>query len=199
MSQSGVNVAAGGGGTILTLTGNSGGAVSPDGFGNINVVGDATTINIAGNPGTSTLTASVLNPILHATQTLNSGQVKALRGSPITIITGPAAGETICIMRAQLKLVYGGTNPFTNPQDMALRYTNGTGVIVSSSITAAGFIDQSANTYTSTVPVANAIVAGTAAEAQAIVLHNTGGSEITGNAAADNTLVVDVEYVVLTQ
>lgn len=50
-------------GTILpdieTITGNSGGAVGPTG-GNINVVGDGTTINIAGNPGTSTLTANVI-------------------------------------------------------------------------------------------------------------------------------------------
>lgn len=50
-------------GTILpdieTLTGNSGGAVGPTG-GNINVVGDGTTITIAGNPGTSTLTASFI-------------------------------------------------------------------------------------------------------------------------------------------
>lgn len=50
-------------GTILpdieTLTGNSGGAVGPTG-GNINVVGDGTTIDITGNPGTSTLTASFI-------------------------------------------------------------------------------------------------------------------------------------------
>lgn len=50
-------------GTILpdveTLTGNAGGAVGPTG-GNINVVGDGTTISITGNPGTSTLTASFI-------------------------------------------------------------------------------------------------------------------------------------------
>ena len=50
-------------GTILpdieTLTGNAGGAVGPTG-GNINIVGDGTTIDITGNPGTSTLTVSVI-------------------------------------------------------------------------------------------------------------------------------------------
>lgn len=50
-------------GTVLpdieTLSGNSGGAVGPSG-GNINVVGDGTTIDIVGNPGTSTLTASFI-------------------------------------------------------------------------------------------------------------------------------------------
>ena len=47
-------------GTVSTLTANSGGMVGPDGSGNINVVGDGTTINIVGNPGTNTLTASLV-------------------------------------------------------------------------------------------------------------------------------------------
>lgn len=47
-------------GTVVELTGNSGGTVGPDGGGNINVVGDGTTINIVGNPGTNTLTASLV-------------------------------------------------------------------------------------------------------------------------------------------
>jgi hypothetical protein len=47
-------------GDIVTLTGNSGGAVGPA-TGNINIVGDGTTIDIVGNPGTHTLTASVIS------------------------------------------------------------------------------------------------------------------------------------------
>ena len=46
------------GGTLVSLTGNSGGPVFVDGADNINVVGDGTTINIVGNPGTHTLTVS---------------------------------------------------------------------------------------------------------------------------------------------
>jgi hypothetical protein len=49
-----------GAGLLTTLTGNTGGAVSPDSGANINIVGDGTTITIAGNPGTNTLTASVI-------------------------------------------------------------------------------------------------------------------------------------------
>jgi trimeric autotransporter adhesin len=41
--------------SVLTLTGNAGGAVSPDGGGNIDVVGSGT-ISVTGNPGTNTLT-----------------------------------------------------------------------------------------------------------------------------------------------
>ena len=46
-------------GTVLSLTGNTGGAVGPNGGGTINVVGDGTTVDVTGNPGTNTLTISV--------------------------------------------------------------------------------------------------------------------------------------------
>lgn len=48
-------------GTVLTLTGNSGGAVGPTG-GNINVIGSGF-IDVTGNPGTSTLTITVTGSI----------------------------------------------------------------------------------------------------------------------------------------
>jgi hypothetical protein len=51
----------GGSANVETLTGNSGGAVSPSAD-NINMVGDSTTINIVGVPSTSTLTANVILP-----------------------------------------------------------------------------------------------------------------------------------------
>lgn len=44
--------------TIETLTGNSGGAVGPDGAFNINILGSSP-MSVAGNPGTNTLTISV--------------------------------------------------------------------------------------------------------------------------------------------
>lgn len=47
-------------GTVNGLTGNSGGKVDPDGTGNINLVGDGVGITITGNPGTNTLTASLV-------------------------------------------------------------------------------------------------------------------------------------------
>jgi len=57
---------------LLSLTGNSGGLVLPL-SGNINVVGDGTTVNITGNPGTSTLTMSAIGGGAALTLTGNSG------------------------------------------------------------------------------------------------------------------------------
>lgn len=58
MSQAGTLITGSGpGGTVQTLTGNTGGPVPPTAF-NINVVGSGV-VSVAGNPGTSTLTISV--------------------------------------------------------------------------------------------------------------------------------------------
>ena len=79
-------------GTILpdveTLTGNSGGAVGPTG-GNINVVGDTTTINIVGNPGTSTLTASLTGG--------TNGQVPIAATAGVPIWASVGAGQNITV------------------------------------------------------------------------------------------------------
>lgn len=60
MSQYTVSFMPGGSSTVDTLTSNTGGAVPPTG-GNINVVGDGVLLTGAGNPGTSTITYSVVN------------------------------------------------------------------------------------------------------------------------------------------
>jgi len=51
-----------GGTYIQTLTGNSGGAVSPTAGGNINVIGTSP-ISVTGNPATNTLTVALTNPL----------------------------------------------------------------------------------------------------------------------------------------
>lgn len=98
MSQAGRFTTASSIGAVQTLTGNSGGAVGPDGSQNINVVGDGTTITIAGNPGTHTLTASVIGGFV-TTFDADSGSATPAAGV-ITMhggnnITTSAAGSTV--------------------------------------------------------------------------------------------------------
>lgn len=70
---------------LETLTGNSGGAVSPDGTGTINVVGTDTT-TVVGNPGTNTLTIT-----------------PAAAGYPITpFVVGPAGSAGYQTVQAAL-------------------------------------------------------------------------------------------------
>ena len=71
---------AGASGTINSLTGNTGGAISPS-AGNINVVGDGTTIAIAGSG--NTLTASLVG----------TGAIQTLTGSTSGGAISPSAGN----------------------------------------------------------------------------------------------------------
>lgn len=93
--------------TMLTLTGNSGGPVSPDVTHTINVVGDAIGITIAGVPGTHTLTASLVGGGV-ATQNFNVDAHTAPGTDPVVpnssgqvAITGAqvAAGTTTNVIR----------------------------------------------------------------------------------------------------
>lgn len=94
-------VTVGGGiGDVQTLTANSGGPVGVDASSNINVVGDGTTIDIVGNPGTNTLTASATGSIA-TTYTEDAGSAIPSLGNLNILGTGgittSGAGSTVTI------------------------------------------------------------------------------------------------------
>ena len=126
-----------------------------------------------------------------------SAEVKALRATPAVLVQAPGAGFYLEFCRLDLMLDYGGTNVFTeSTYNLAVRYTNGSGAIVSQTIETTGFIDQSADTYTCGLPKIDAIVAAASIANAALVLHNTAGAEIAGNAAGDNVLRLRTFYIV---
>lgn len=127
---------------------------------------------------------------------LTSAEIKALRATPKELVKAQP-GQVITLVNAVLELNYGGTNAFTETADnLAIRYTNTTGALVSQAIETTGFIDQTASTMTVALPKIDAIATSANSEGEALVLHNTGDGEIAGNAANDNTLTVSVAYIV---
>lgn len=116
MSQQGT-IQVGGGGTILveTLTGNTGGPVPPT-ANNINVIG-ASGVNVAGNPGTSTLTITAGGSV-PLTFTEDSGSaVPALNnlnvlGTAVQGITTSGAGSTVTITASDATTTQKGVAPF---------------------------------------------------------------------------------------
>lgn len=78
-------------GTIKTLTGNSGGAVGPDGSGNINVVGDTIFLQAVGTPGINTVTVSPAQPLvknINGSVPDSSGDFNINGGPHVSIIPG---------------------------------------------------------------------------------------------------------------
>lgn len=154
--------------------------------------GDAT----IDDTGAMTIASSVIKT---AKVSLTNANIKALRATPISLVTAPGSGKVVQFVSALLKLQYAGTNVFTeSTANLGVKYNNGAGVQVSEDIESTGFIDQSAKTQTQTVAKKDAIVASASAENKALVLHNLGAGEIGGNAGNDNTLDVYVTYRVIT-
>lgn len=147
-------------------------------------------------PRTAVAVSADLDPTLvqYATVTLTNANIKAMRATPITLVAAQGANKVVELVSALLKLV-AGTNVLTETIDnMAIKYTGGSGVAVSQTIEATGFIDQAANTITNALPVIDPIAALSASANKALVLHNTGDGEYGGNAAADATMVVKIAY-----
>jgi hypothetical protein len=88
-----LNNGGGGGGMLNTLTGNSGGAVSPDAFHNIDVVGDGTTIDVVGNPGLNTLTISFIGSVTESFMT-DDGNSAVPAANVINIVGGTNMNTT---------------------------------------------------------------------------------------------------------
>ena len=129
-----------------------------------------------------------------ATVTVTNAQLKAIRATPKTLVAAPGAGKVLEFVSAVIKNS-GGANALTESADnLAIRYTDGSGAIVSQAIEATGFLDQTAATVSNALAKIDAIVAYSAAANKALVLHNTGDGEYGGNAAADVTLTVIVTY-----
>lgn len=107
MSQSGIAKDSASGATAIeTITGNSGGAVSPDAGFNINLLG-AGSVTVTGSPGTHTLTISVSgsglswNNVTGASLTMasNNGYYANNAGAvTLTLPTTPTFGDYIAII-----------------------------------------------------------------------------------------------------
>ena len=126
--------------------------------------------------------------------TIATGDVLTLATTPVELVAAPGAGQYIEFLGASLILDYNSV-PYTEAGDnLAIKYTNASGVQVSENIEMTGFIDQTADTITSSVPINDAIVAASAAVNQSLVLDNIGSNFGAGN----SPLIVKVRYRVIT-
>ena len=126
----------------------------------------------------------------------NAGML-ALATTPLEVVAAPIAGSFIRLLSSSIIVdatagVY--VEPST-PDDMAIRYTDGSGLIVSETIVAIGLVTTADIMLAQIEPIADAIVTDLASLAQNLVLDNTGTDYTGGNAA--NTVKVVVNYMVI--
>jgi len=123
---------------------------------------------------------------------LTNAEMLALRATPKTLVAAPGASKILEFISAVILFDYTGA--YTETADnMAVKYTDGSGAIVSETIEATGFVDATADTMTTAIAKADVIVAKSGSENKALVLHNTGDGEYGGGNAA-NAIRVKVAY-----
>lgn len=132
------------------------------------------------------------NYIRYASVALTNAQVLALRAAPITIIAAPGAGKIIEFVSAMLCFDRAGA--YTEVDDnMAFKYTDGSGQAISETIECTGFVDAATDAVMPVQPVTSAVILTANGVNKAVVLHNTGGDEF-GGGNAGNEVLVKVAY-----
>jgi len=175
-------------GVVVAGASNTLSTVAPGASGNL-LTSNGTDWTSAAAPGGGILSASI---------TLTSAQIKALHGTPITMISAPGVGNIIVIVKGVSKLLYGGSNVFVagagqtvnlaynSVQSAISSFANNTSIIASQT----NYSQGSGNT------IANATAANL--DNQPMTLFNPSATEISGNAANDNTMSFQVLYYIIT-
>ena len=137
------------------------------------------------------VTSAKIDPtvIQYAEVTLDADAIKALKGTPQTLVAAPGADLAIVPVAINLVANYGGTNAFTESgDDLSVGYAAGAEIM---EIESTGLIDQTNDEWRYiTFEHAETFIPE---ENTAVVLTNL-DDEIAGNAAGDNTLLVRLYY-----
>lgn len=134
---------------------------------------------------------------------LTNAQAKAFRATPITIVGAAGAGRLIVPITCTISLVYGGTNAFVQGgagDNFSLKYKDGT----TASLYTGGIGAFTQNTTSAFSLMVPAVGSGSSVnitkangDNQPLVVHNPAAAELTGNAGADNTFVLNLTYQII--
>jgi hypothetical protein len=131
-----------------------------------------------------------------ATVTVTNADLKA--GNSSLLIAAQGSGKVIICYNVIWKFVYGGSNVFTNTPLNQINFgsTYNSGTILTNS-GGASFWQASSNQYfTAVTGSTNLITAASTCENTGVYFTMSTGA--TGNAANDNTIIMQVQYLVLT-
>lgn len=112
--------------------------------------------------------------------TVSTAEVLALNATPKTLVAAPGAGKLLVFMGAIIALDYNSAAyaGIAAGEDLAIKYTDGSGVIASTTLETTGFLDQTSDQIRTIRPLATDI---TPVANAPLVLHLLTGEITTGN------------------
>lgn len=155
---------------------------------------DYTNGNVWINIGTKASPVWVSEGVFSKAVTISNAEIKALRATPKTLVAAPGAGKLLELVGGTLLHDYGSNALTESADNLGVRYGDGSGTQISETIEAGGFVDATADTMTTIRVKQDGIVAKSACENKALVLHNLGDGEFGGNAAADTVWRAKILY-----
>lgn len=158
------------------------------------------TANAAGTAPSFQAAAAPSGVVKVVTLTLTNSQIKNLHATPIQILAAPGAGLSIIGVQQVGTLNYGGTSAFTAAasQTIVLKYTDGAGLLVSTStdaLTTALIVSTSSKFQLGGITLTNP-TAITSTANKTVVVYQPIATEISGNAANDNTITISFAYMI---
>jgi len=158
----------------------------------------STSGNVMTSDGTNWTSAAASGAgILSVSGTLTNAQVKALHGTPVQILAAPGAGKVIQVITASFTLDYGGTNAFTAGASQTIQVYYGTLVQITIGLVNTALVSTSSR-YNQSDPLLNSVQPYSSVVNTAVNLYNSVVTEITGNAANNNTVSYNIIYRTIT-
>lgn len=197
----GTAVVAGGGTGVTSFTAYSvitGGTTSTGALQNVSGVGTSGQILTSNGAGTlpTWQDNSAGGGLLVVSGQITSAQVKALHGTPVTVISAPGAGKVIAVMSTTFTMNYGGTNAFTAAVGQGIDLYYSTNFRISQLLLNSG-VTATASQINTVSPIGTQSPY-TQAENDPVTLYNSSATEITGNAANNNTMSYNILYRIIT-
>jgi hypothetical protein len=132
--------------------------------------------------------------LLRAEVAVSASELLALRATPKTLVAAPGAGMLLEFVSSVI-ILDAGTAYVETADNVAIRYANTTGDIVSETLETTGFLDTATDAVATLRAKEGLVATKTASENKSLVLHNTGDGEFT---TGTGTLRVKVLYRVWT-
>lgn len=139
---------------------------------------------------------------------MTSSQIKALHATPQQIIAAPGSGKGIVIVGVTAKFIYGGSNVFTAAasQTINIYYNNNTTAAITTlkPLILNSQIISSSNSFSMCNGQNIGPTSGFEGAAAGVfdnvnvAAYNPQGTEISGNAANNNTIDIQIGYYIVT-